>query len=129
MNWVRSFLPNRISGQIAILIAVSLIVIHLVLTVSFFLSRHDRPFEHSPEQVATLIELVAARTAETRPALLREMAGAFPRFDLALADSVPDDGARSPADKELAGFAHRLGPNYKGSALRANPKELRAPDV
>jgi hypothetical protein len=106
-----------------------LIVIHLVLTVSFFLSRHDRPFEHSPEQVATLIELVAARTAETRPALLREMAGAFPRFDLALADSVPDDGARSPADKELAGFAHRLGPNYKGSALRANPKELRAPDV
>jgi signal transduction histidine kinase len=119
MNWVRSFLPNRISGQIAILIAVSLIVIHLVLTVSFFLSRHDRPFEHSPEQVATLIELVAARTAETRPALLREMAGAFPRFDLALADSMPDDGARSPADKELAGFAHRLGPNYKVFSLES----------
>ena len=67
---------------------ISLVVIHLVLTASFFLSHHDRPFEHSPERVATLVELVAARPVETRPALLREMASVFPRFDLALVDSL-----------------------------------------
>ena len=41
MNWLRPLLPNRISGQIAILIAISLIVFHLVLTAWFFLDHHD----------------------------------------------------------------------------------------
>ncbi|MGO9629337.1 MAG: ATP-binding protein [Xanthobacteraceae bacterium] len=113
MNWLRSFSPNRISGQIAILMVISLVVIHLVLTASFFLSHHDRPFEHSPERVATLVELVAARPVETRPALLREMASVFPRFDLALVDSLPDNAVQPGADGELGGFAHRLGPDYR----------------
>ncbi len=112
MNWVHSFLPNRISGQIAILIVISLVVIHLVLTASFLLSHHDRAFEHSPERVVTLVELLAARPVETRPALLREMARAFPHFDLALVDAAPGGAVQSGADRELGGFAHRLGPNY-----------------
>ena len=69
MNWLRPLLPNRISGQIAMLIAISLIVFHLVLTAWFFLYHHDH--EHSPERLATLIELVAAAAPDTRPALLR----------------------------------------------------------
>ena len=43
----RDFLPNRISGQIALIIAASLFAIHALLTVTFVLMRPDR--RASPE--------------------------------------------------------------------------------
>ena len=105
MNWVRSFLPNRISGQIAILIAISLIVIHLVLTVSFLLSRRDRPFEHSPEQVATLVELVAAvavpyegLVAPGREIQLEQLGGARHRHGMGAHDARPFPAAGTPVE-------------------------------
>lgn len=110
MNWLRPLLPNRIGGRIAILVAISLIVFHLLLTAWLFLYHHDH--EHSPERLATLIELVAAGAPDTRPALLRNIGEAFPRFELALADAA-DNGAQPPSDQDVAGFAHRLGPRYR----------------
>jgi hypothetical protein len=77
MNWLRPLLPNRISGQIAILIAISLIVFHLVLTAWFFLDHHDHASERSPERLATLIELIAAAAAETRPGLVQDVGRHF----------------------------------------------------
>jgi signal transduction histidine kinase len=113
MNWLRPLLPNRISGQIAILIAISLIVFHLVLTAWFFLDHHDHASERSPERLATLIELIAAAAAETRPGLVQDVGKAFPRFELALAGAAADNRAQLDRDKDMAGFAHRLGPGYR----------------
>ncbi len=119
MNWLRPLLPNRISGQIAILIAISLIVFHLVLTAWFFLYHHDRGSERSPERLATLIELVAAGAPEVRPALLAQIAKAFPHFELALAGAPADDGILPASEKDTAGFAHRLGPGYRLRSLES----------
>jgi hypothetical protein len=117
MNWLRPLLPNRISGQIAMLIAISLIVFHLVLTAWFFLYHHDH--EHAPERLATLIELVAAAAPDARPALLRDIRAAFPRFELASAGTAADDGLQAGGDKDAAGFAHRLGPRYRLRSLES----------
>jgi hypothetical protein len=124
MNWLRPLLPNRISGQIAILIAISLIVFHVVLTAWFFLYRHDHAQEHAPERLATLIELIAAAAADARPPLLAEIAKAFPRFELALARTASDGDLQPVGEKDIGGFAHRLGPGYRvrslGSASQAS---------
>jgi signal transduction histidine kinase len=113
MTWLRPLLPNRISGQIAILIAISLIVFHLVLTAWFFLDHHDRAAERSPDRLAAMIELIAAAPADMRPALLREIGKAFPRFDLALAGAAADKAVQPNGDRDVGGFAHRLGPGYR----------------
>ena len=114
MSWdFRSFLPNRISGQIAILIVASVIAIHVVLTGAFFLNRPELPPEHFPDQLATLIELIEASPAETRVGLVTAMVRAFPKFDLALAAAAPDAVLKPVDAPELRGFAHRLGPNYR----------------
>jgi len=118
MKWLRPLLPNRISGQIAILIAISLVVFHLVLTAWFFFYHHDHAPERSPERLATLIELVAAAAPDARPGLLADIGRAFPRFELAVAANA-DDGARPDRDGDLAGFAHRLGARYRLRSLES----------
>ena len=125
MNWLRPLLPNRISGQIAILIAISLIVFHLVLTAWFFLDHHDHASERSPERLATLIELIAAAAAETRPGLVQDVGKAFPRFELALAGAAADNRAQLDRDKDMAGFAHRLGPGYRLRSIDVLISRLR----
>ncbi len=108
----RAFLPGRISGQIALIIVTSLILIHIVLTAAFFLNRPEEPTEHSPDQLATLIEMIDASPADRRPEVMAVMARAFPRFELALTDAVPDSG-RASEGPQLGGLRHRLGPNYR----------------
>ena len=67
MTWdLRSFMPNRISGQIALIIIASLAVIHGVLTATFFLVRPDQRPERPPDQVAVLVELIDASSASER---------------------------------------------------------------
>ena len=116
---LRSFLPNRISGQIVILIVASLIVFHIVLTGAFFLSRSEPPPEPPPDQLATLIKLIAATPADMRPGLATAMANAFPQFDPALAHIVPGAADDPLGSREAAGFAHRLGPSYRVTSVAA----------
>lgn len=121
MSWdTRSFMPNRISGQIAILIVASLVVIHIVLTAAFFINRRGPPPERAHDELATLIELIAASPGKNRVALVRRMANAFPRFELALAAVVPDAGPHAIDDSECARFAHRLGPDYRVVSLETH---------
>ena len=117
MNWLQPLSPSRISGQIAILIAISLIVFHAVLTAWFFLYRHDHAPERSPERLATLVELVAAAAADDRPALLQEIGKAFPGLELALAGAAADAGLEPDRNRDIGGFAHRLGPRYRLRSL------------
>ncbi|HUC51325.1 MAG TPA: ATP-binding protein [Xanthobacteraceae bacterium] len=117
---LRAFMPGHISGQIAIIIVASVVLIHVVLTTAFFLTRHGPPPQAERDELATLIELVAATPAPARETLIAQMNRTFPRLDLARADRWPDaqDAAidrpadAPPAGREVAGLAHRLGPDF-----------------
>ena len=108
----RAFLPGRISGQIALIIVASLILIHIVLTTVFFLNRAGPPADHAPDQLAVLIETIDASPAEYRPEVVAIMVRAFPRFELALTDALPDAG-RDAEGPKFGGLRRRLGPNYR----------------
>jgi signal transduction histidine kinase len=116
---VRSYMLNRISGQIVALVIASMIVSHIVLAISFIFYRHEPP-ERFGDHLATLVELIAANPIERREALVAASARAFPRFELALATGPPAVApARSFSSPELEGFAHRLGPRYHVIPLAA----------
>lgn len=134
---LRAFMPGHISGQIAIIIVVSVLLIHVVLTTAFFLTRRGPPPQAARDQLATLIELIAASPAPARAALVAQINKTFPRFDLALADASPDTQSRPisgrTGDMEIDGLARRLGPDFDvaitGSEPPASPTAPRVISV
>lgn len=123
----RAFLPNRISGQIALIIVGSLAAIHVVLTISFLLHRPDGMRGPPGDRLAVLIETVAAAPPADRLALVVAMARAFPQLGPELIDAPPP-GDSAVTDHELGGLLHRLGPNYRGATLAAEANgEARGP--
>jgi signal transduction histidine kinase len=127
---IRAFLPNRISGQIALIIVASLLAIHVVLTTAFFLTRPDRFPDRPPDQIVTLVGLIEASPAASRPGLVAEIAKAFPHLELVLGDAAPEDppgiGTRH-ADPQLDGLRHRLGPRFGVGSLSAKAPPDGAP--
>jgi len=115
--YIRSFMPDRISGQIVALIVVSLVVIHFVLAAAFYLNREPPP-EPAADELAMLIKLIDARPLEARAALVGELHDVFPRFDLTLAERLPEGGGSLREQEILAG---RLGPKYRVAAVEAQP--------
>jgi signal transduction histidine kinase len=116
---LRSFMPSHIGGQIAIIIVASLLLIHVVLTTAFFLTRHGPPPQASRDELATLVELIAASPAPARAALVVQMRTTFPRFDLTLTEQWPQIPSRASHDMEADGLARRLGPNYRVTSAAA----------
>jgi len=122
MSWdIRTFMPNRISGQIAIIIIASLVVIHMVLTAAFFLTRPDHRPDRPPDQLVTLIELIDASPADSRARLVSDIAHAFPNLELALTDAVPE-GHASGGTPYLDGLRRRF-PPFKSPTIR--PRRYR----
>jgi signal transduction histidine kinase len=112
---LRSFMPNRISGQIAVIIIASLAVIHTILTVTFFLMRPDHRSEPPPDRIATLVALIDATPRDRRTELVADMARAFPGLGLALAPSRVVDIADEDRRTEI--LQHHLGPDYRVTAV------------
>ena len=110
---LRSFLPGHISGQIALIIVASLLFIHVVLTTAFFLTRRGPPPQAARDELAMLIELIAAKPAPARAAQVSEIDATFPRFALALTDRWPDAPNRPVHHMEADDLARRLGPDYR----------------
>jgi signal transduction histidine kinase len=75
---------RRISGQIAALVVVSIIAIHVIVTTTFVLMRPELndPFDRGHGELTALIRLVAATPAAERAALLARVAPTFPQFDI-----------------------------------------------
>lgn len=111
---IRAYLPNRISGQIIVLLIASLIASHAILTFSFFYyHRHDEPPQLFPDQLAALVELISANPPDQRQTLVASINRAFPRFELALMPPAATVPVRPSSDPEIVGFARRMGPNYR----------------
>jgi signal transduction histidine kinase len=103
-----------ISGQIAALVVVSIIAIHLILTATFLIYRPDESLtDRGHSQLAAVVQLLGAAPTAERPRLFADIARAFPHLDIA---SLPPGPA--PAAEESAGFELRSLHRHLGSGYR-----------
>jgi hypothetical protein len=107
---------RRISGQIAALVVVSIIALHLVITASFMINRPDQP-DHAADrghaQLTSAIQLLGAAPASERPRLMADIARAFPHLGIAPLASEPAAAAREAGDRHLHFLQRRLGDGYR----------------
>jgi len=107
---------RRISGQIAALVVVSIVALHLIVTASFLLNRPDQP-DHSSDrghaQLVTAIQLLGAAPASERPRLMADIARAFPQLGVAPLASRPATTAREAEDRHLHFLQRRLGDGHR----------------
>jgi len=103
-------IPKRISGQIAAIVVISIVVINAILGTVFFVNRQDeqqRDLRSEPGQLTALIHLLGSTPREARPELIATMARTFPQFDIrpAAADELfvglPDDRRDRPPPLHL----------------------------
>jgi signal transduction histidine kinase len=122
MTLRRALFFNRIGGQMAILILISLLAIHAVITAIFFFSHRGGPWgppDDGPGQFVTAVRLVAATPAAERAHLFATMARAFPHMDIKPATAMPAPGER--LEPPLRHFGDRLGPGFVVAALPSAP--------
>jgi signal transduction histidine kinase len=107
---------RRISGQIAALVVVSIIALHLVITASFMINRPNQP-DHAADrghaQLTSAIQLLGAAPAFERPRLMADIARAFPHLGIAPLASEPAAAAREAGDRHLHFLQRRLGDGYR----------------
>jgi signal transduction histidine kinase len=130
MSWdIRSFMPNRISGQIAIIIIASLATIHMALTTAYFVTRSDQRPDRPRERLVTVVDLLDASPIAARPRLMTEIAGAFPNLRLKLLDSLPDGAVQADGAASLASLQRRLGSTYHVVSLAPDAPSHGASNV
>jgi signal transduction histidine kinase len=116
-----------IGGQIAALVIVSIVALHLIITAIFFAHRLDQPPpgpDKGPGQLFTVAQLLGSTPAAERARLRSDIARAFP--GLGIEDLAP---ALVPAPGEGGGGAHgphhlgpdHLGPDHLGPGYRIFP--------
>ncbi len=137
MKVTRLIPTNSISGQMALLIVISLIAIHLVVTAGFFLSQRfesARLPDDGPGEVMSLIKLIAAAAPAERERLLDDIARAFPHVQIRPADAMARADTAASADPRLGHLQHRLGAGFYVAALQPPVKgeplsiAVRVPD-
>src|SRR5882757_4767234 len=105
-----------ISGQIAALVVVSIVALHLIITASFLLHRPDQPEPSSDRghgQLAASVQLLGAAPASERPRLSADIARAFPQLGIEILPAGPV-AAVGEADRfNPHGLQRRLGHDYR----------------
>ena len=109
-----------ISGQIAALVVVSVVALHLIVTASFLIHRPDQPdpsFDRGHSQLAAAAQLLAATPASDRPRLIGDIMRAFP--SLGITNVAPDTKPATiePEGTDLRRLHWRLGKGYRIFAL------------
>jgi signal transduction histidine kinase len=109
-----------ISGQIAALVVVSIIAIHLILAATFLIYRPDQldpPIELGNSQLVAVVQVLGAAPAADRPALFADIARAFPQFHI---ESLPLDAVHAvnkPDGLNLHTLHRRLSSSYRFFSL------------
>lgn len=128
MKRIGSLLFKRIGGQMALLVVLSLLAIHIILGAAFFLSQRvdgwSRPDE-GPTQFVSAIKLLAAATPEERGALRMQINRAFPLLQLNPDGGMPSSGA-AETDPQLRFMARSLGDDYQLARLPPQAGDLAA---
>lgn len=128
MSLVRPQFFNRIGGQMAVVVLVSLIAIHAVAIAAFYLSRHfegERPRDEGPGQFEALVRLAAAASrGNDRDAVIARIVRTFPHLSITHGDAVPhiESAPNSePNDEPPARFIEeRLGPGFHAAVHHAD---------
>jgi signal transduction histidine kinase len=105
-----------ISGQIAALVVVSVVALHLIVTASFWLHRPDQPdpsFDRGHAQLASAAQLLGAAPASERPRLADDIARAFPQLGIQILPPGPLPAAGEPDGFNARGLYRRLGHDYR----------------
>lgn len=130
MSFARPRFLNRIGGQMAILIVVSLIAIHAVITTSLLLSQRDGWDAHfdEPGAFVTAVRMIAAAPSNERARVTADITRAFPAMKLRPAAAMP--AARGGADSWLGFLAQRHGPGFHLAVPADAPQSVavRLPD-
>lgn len=98
-----TFSFRHISGQIAALVVVSLVIIHGILTAFWMAhsaSERSRP-ERRREEIETLAHMIAAAPAPDRPRLIAEIDRAFPALEIAIAPEGLQPDPQQPPSRWL----------------------------
>jgi signal transduction histidine kinase len=105
---------KNIGGQIAALVAASIIAIHLILTATFLVYRPDQaPIERGNGQLAAVVQLLGTAPAVGRPWLFADIARAFPQLDIGSLSPGPAPAPDEPDGLSLRSLHRRLGSNYR----------------
>lgn len=103
--------PGRISGQIAALVIVSIIVLHAIVTASFLLNRPDQhEGDHGPSPLAASIQLLGAAPVTERPRLMADIARTFPSLGI---ETLSGDVTPATGDEDHLRLQHALGNSYR----------------
>jgi signal transduction histidine kinase len=109
-----------VSGQIAALVVVSIVAIHLILTATFLIYRPDQfdpPLDRGHSQLAAAAQLLGAAPAAERPRLFADIARAFPQLEIERLPQGPAAAASDPDSPDLRGLRRRLGSSYQTFSL------------
>jgi signal transduction histidine kinase len=124
MSWLRVALPNRISAQITILIVLSVVAIHLVISTSFYLTRNEAnrsPPHHGRDGLATVAQLIAAAPASERNRVAADAARAFPELNIARGVVFPQAAQDMRPDFEAEHLRRALGPSFAVARVEPGP--------
>jgi signal transduction histidine kinase len=120
MNLLGFLNLRGISGQIAALVVVSIIAIHLILAATLLIYRPDElgpRFEHGHSELAAVVQLLGAAPAAGRPQLFADIARAFPQLDIESLPSGPAPAVDEPDGLDLRSLHRRLGSSYRFFSL------------
>ena len=123
MQLTRFLNLRRISGQIAALVVVSIVALHLIITASFLIHRPDQPDpsgDRGHAQLAVAAQLLAAAPEPERSRLLADITRTFPRLGIEALPPGPVPAAVEPDSPGLHILHRRLGNNYHLFALPNN---------
>ncbi|MFB9262143.1 ATP-binding protein [Bradyrhizobium erythrophlei] len=114
MTFLRVLSLRGISAQIAALVVVSIVALHLIITATFLINRPDQagPPDRWHSQLAASAQLLGHAPAAERPRLIGDIARAFPQLGLGM---LPADTA-APAEAPPPAGLHalrRLGRGYQ----------------
>ena len=118
-----------ISGQIAALVVVSIVALHLIITASFLLHRPDQPEPSSDRghgQLAAAVQLLGAAPASERPRLSADIARAFPQLGIEILPAGPMPAAAEPDGFNPHGLQRRLGHDYRIFQLASDGEQPQA---
>src|SRR5258708_4961104 len=107
---------KRIRGQIAALVAVSIVALHLIITASCLIHRPDQPdpsFDRGHAQLAVAAHLLGTAPASERPRLSADIVRAFPQLGLEQLPPGPAPAAVELEGPALRGLHRRLGNGYR----------------
>lgn len=112
MKLLRVLSLRGIGAQMAALVVVSIVALHLIITTTFLIHRPDRPdpSDRWHTQLAAAAQILGHADAAERPRLQADIARAFPQ--LAISNAPADATALAEAEPESLHALRRLGPSY-----------------